>query len=218
MKITYKTDSNKCIDLFYDNVTYNLYPGETLDVNHEEQEDIMQIHTEKTVALNLFTAIFLLLKRIIVNILNVIIMNFSNEWLKESDPFILSAKYKADTQSVDLSYVPSRISTSPMFVERPQLLVNEKLIDSEVKLDADKLNNAFIKYCFDLFSLWLYGSLLITLIFVFSGKMSTLFILPILIIAAITIPLIVRIIKAYKEKIKLLEFLKHHEKTSDNRL
>ena len=215
MKITYKTDCNKCIDLFWDNVTYDLYPGDTLDLKHEGQDKIIQIRTKKTVSLSLCNIIFLLFKRVILNIINVIIMNFSDEWLEESDPFILSARYKANTQTVDLSYVPSRISTSPMFVEKPQLIVNEKLIDSEVNLDTDKLNKAFIKYCFDLASLWLYVISLITLIFVYSGKLSILFIFPLLIITAITIPLIIKIIKEYNKKARFLEYFNGQDFISD---
>lgn len=206
MKIVYYTERDKSIYIQLRSTTYTLCSGETLDVENDEQNDVMQIYTRKIAELNVWSTVILLLRRIIVNVFNVIIMNFSFEWFKGLDPFILSATYKVGCQKTILRYIPTRISKEPMLVKKPQIMINDKVIDAQIEFDSNSVKIVFVKYCFDLASLWVYCSMFITLIFVFSGKFSELIIVFVAILLGITIPLIFKIVKTYKEKQRLINF------------
>lgn len=206
MKIVYYTSQYKSISIKLNNSTYSLYSEETLDIEHDEQNNVMQINTEKTVEMNVWRTIMFFLTRLILNVFNVIFLNYSENWFDDLDPFVMSATYKIDCQTIMLKYIPARISKSPMFIQKPKLIINNKLIDAKFEFDVNSVKKGFVKCCFDIVSFWLYSSIPITLIFVYSGKFSSLIGLYVLILVVITLPVIFIIRRTYKEKQRLLKF------------
>ena len=212
MKIVYSTNQDKSIYLNLNNTAHTLYPGEILDTGDDEQSNIMQICTQKIAKLNVWSTIKLLIGRIILNVANIFIMNFPGEWFDDLDPFILSTTYKVECQTIILRYIPAQISQSPIFVRKPQLIINDKLVDAKIEPDINSVKVSFFKYIFDFVSLWIYCTLLTTLIFVYSGKFLSLIVVFILILFGITFPLIFKIIRTYNKKQRFLNFFAGSEK------
>lgn len=206
MKIVYNTNQNKIIHLQMSKTEYVLYPDEMVDVDCSEQETVLYISTKKTAKMNIGRMIGLLLRRIILNIINIIIMNYNSDWLADVDPFILSATYKSKYQTLFMRYIPAKISKNLINVEEPQLIINDELIKAKIEPDINAIKYGFIKWCFDLVSFWLYSILLLTFIFLYSGKFLIMFAIFVLLLAVITTPIILKIKKAYSEKQKLLNY------------
>lgn len=211
VKVVYLTNQEKSISVQFNNSTHTFSPGETFDMENSMKDNTLQIYTQKTNEMSIWSAVILFLKRIVLNVFNVIIMNFSGEWLDTLDPFTLSATYTTECKSMILKYIPAKISKFPITVEKPQLIIDDKPVDAKIELDINAVNVGFAKYCFELVSLWVYCSLLTTLIFVHSGKLAALITIFVLILAVITAPVIFKIIKVYNEKQELLDYLVYNK-------
>ena len=208
MKITYYSKSNKCVHISVNKKTYQVYPGDTIELDNIYKNSIMQIYTIETDNIKLYKLFILFLKRLFLNIFNVFLLNVHSEWYQYSDPFILSVKYQSIDENVTLKYFPAEISERSFCIRKPQLSINDRIADSDVLFDINSLNISFFKFVFDLFSLWLYSSLTVALVFIMSGKFKVLFLVFVTVMCCTTIPTIFKVIRSYRLKKQLIEELR----------
>lgn len=207
MKIIYNTEIQKNINIKVNDKVYELYPEETIDIENEHQNTV-HLYTSKTERLNIWHKALMFLKRLILCIFKIILMDVPANWFDGVDPAVISANYEVEDQLVDIRYIPSKISKTPILINQPELIVNGKAVDANVCFDINAVNVGFLKYCFDLISLGIYNTLLITIICICSHKRVMAVIGLVFILVIFILPLILKIKKAYKEKTAIISRIK----------
>lgn len=169
MKVAYYTDCDRMIHVKMQNIIYDLYPGEVIKVDDKVQNDIIYIFTERNIKKSFLSTAVLFLKKIIVNLFNIFIMNIPEKLFKRVEPYTISAVYKIKDQAINLKYISSELSESLEVIEKPKLIINGETVPLNIKPDINSIKEQFVNYCFDIITLLIYGVLPIFLIFVFSG-------------------------------------------------
>jgi hypothetical protein len=201
MTISYKTEQEKDLYVRKDETTYHLYPDDTVEIHGSGMLKAVQISTRKTKKLNLFSFVGLVLVRLIVNIFNVILMSFRENWIDGLDPFVSWAYIDMELSACVVEYIPSVFFRDGRCESLPKFLVNGSEVVTHSQYDKNAVDKHFVRYCCDLFCFWGYSAVTIILIFALSGKFFDLFFVPVVIIGCLTIPLLLKLFKARREKI-----------------
>ena len=207
MKIIYNTDIQKGINIKVNDKVYELYSGETIDIENEQQNTVY-LYTSKTERLNIWHKVLMFLKSLILCVFKIVLMDVPANWFDGVDPTVISANYEAEGQLVDIRYVPAKISKTPISIKQPELIVNDKAVDVNIVFDINTVNISFLKYCFDLISLGIYNTLLITTICIYSHKRVMAVIGLVIIFVILLLPIILKIKKVYKEKTAIISRIK----------
>lgn len=175
MKITFNSDRTSVDDILYikDNKTeYEISAGETIDFN----STVAVLYTKPYVKLTMLSKIFLFIKRFIINIFNIIIMNFPNKWYENAEPYVLEPLTinigQNSSNILEIKVISSKFDLTNKKIKKRQLYINNELISSEVVYDKEGINFPFLIYIYDIISLLIYSCLLISFVFLCSGKME----------------------------------------------
>lgn len=204
MKIIYNADIQKSINIKVNDKVYELYPEETIDIENEQQNTVY-LYSSKTERLNIWHKVLMFLKSLILCIFKIILMDVPANWFDGVDPAVISANYEVEGQSVDIRYVPSKILKTPILIKQPELIVNDKDVDVNIDFDINAVNTGFLKYCFDLISLGIYNTLLITIICICSHQRVMAVIGLVIIFVILLLPIILKIKKVYREKTAIIQ-------------
>lgn len=142
------------------------------------------------------------LKSLILCIFKIVLMDVPANWFDGVAPAVISANYDVEGKSVDIRYVPSKM---PILIKQPELIVNDKDVDVNIDFDINAVNTGFLKYCFDLISLGIYNTLLITIICICSHKRVMAVIGLVIIFVILLLPIILKIKKVYREKTAIIQ-------------
>ncbi len=200
IKFVYHTNSYKNIDLEINNTVHRLFPDDEIDT--EKSAGVIKIRTASVNKLSAVGFLVLFIERIILNIFNVFIMKTPDSF-ELSDPFDVWSEFEAESEKSVIKYLPSKISKDGVLLQEPQFLINGRVLNSVVSFNTNALNFHFIKFCFDVISLWIYSAVIISLIFVFSSKFLQLLPICVLLMCVITLPVINFIFKKNKLKKKV---------------
>ncbi len=207
MKIIYNADIQKSINIKVNDKVYELYPEETIDIENE-QHNTVYLYTSKTEGLNIWHKVLMFLKRLILCVFKIIFMDVPVNWFDGVDPTVIYANFEVEGQPVDIRYIPSKISKTLISIKQPKLIVNNKDVDVNIIFDINAVNKSFLEYCFDLISLGIYNTLLITIICICAHKRVMAVIGLVIIFVILLFPIMLKIKKAYKEKTAVISRIK----------
>ncbi len=149
----------------------------------------------------------MLAKRLVANIINIIIMNFPSKWFEGIDPFVFHGDISVGTSDMEIEYKPAVFNDDGLIREKPKLLVNGQEEEVELETDREHIKVGFIRYCFDLVSFWTYGALIIVIVFVLSGRLKKYIFVVLLYLLLTAFLFCKKIRKSYKEKQLMSESL-----------
>lgn len=205
MKILFNSDRTHIDEVMYikdGEIEYAISEGESIDIN----SPYVTSYTKAHVKLTLLSKILLFLKRFIINLFNIIIMNFPNKWYKDVEPYVFKPVTidlsKSPQNIIEIKVVCSKFDLTTRIIEKPKLFVNNELISSEVTFDKESINLSFLTYIYDMISLLFYACAPVSVIFLYSGKMEipVMIVIYSVIILIICIPILCKCVCAYKEK------------------
>lgn len=211
MVINFKGDLSIFDVGFYiesDGIEKMIIDGESININ-KSTSGIIKIYIKTNVGLSFRTKILLFIKRFVLNFFNILIMNFPINWYENIEPFIMEPIILRSGSDLEIQCIPSKVDDLLQKVEKRQILINNNAVPVDVKYSNDAIEKTFLIYAFDVISLMLYSFVLVSLLFVYSGKMSFPIItgIYIAIILSILILVIKKLLYVNKEKKKLKSFL-----------
>lgn len=211
MKLMFNCDTDGAPEQLYIDID-----GSEKAISVNESVDILAdrnitIYTKKKSKLKPLSMIALFLKRLVLNLFNIIIMNVPGKWYENLEPFVLSPLSIRVERDTMIKYVPTKIDCPSEKVEKRQLFVDNQIVHSETEFDEESVNVAFITYSFDVISLLLYACVPVSLVFIYSGAIDVpiVMFLYISIMLVIIVPLALKIANVNKEKKMLIKVLRN---------
>ncbi len=197
MKIKYNLDYGDNIYLNIDDVEYELYGGDEIDIKKNIKTEIF-LYTKEDIYLKFWRIISLFFVKLICGIFKLLIMDVPVNWTQSIDPFIIYAKYNLDSDNINIKYIPGRISKDILRFISPKLLINGEVIGLNMRLSMEKIKFGYLNFCLDLISIWIYSCIPIGIIFISSRLDVLKNIVFISIMLIISVPVVFKLLKEYK--------------------
>ncbi len=99
MKIKYNLDYGDNIYLNIDDVEYELYGGDEIDIKKNIKTEIF-LYTKEDIYLKFWGIISLFFVKLVCGIFKLLIMDVPVNWTQSIDPFIIYAKYNLDSDNI----------------------------------------------------------------------------------------------------------------------
>lgn len=205
--IKYTSNSHKKIWIFSDDIKKSLYPDECLE-NNEFFEKNMIVETEVSYHMPIVKWVGLFFRCFFSTMLKIIIMEFNTNWILNVDPFYIRTVEKIKINN-RINYSKSVFKKDGTLSQFPVLEIDEKEVTIDIFVDFLSIKREFLVCVFELCWLTLICEILISLIFIFSGKYNLLlFLIFIIISIIIIIPTILKIVKLHGQYVLILNKLK----------
>lgn len=145
MKIKYNLDYGDNIYLNIDDVEYELYGGDEIDIKKNIKTEIF-LYTKEDIYLKFWGIISLFFVKLVCGIFKLLIMDVPVNWTQSIDPFIIYAKYNLDSDNINIKYIPGRISKDILKFISPKLLINGEVIDLNMRLSMEKIKFGYLNF------------------------------------------------------------------------
>lgn len=204
MKIKYNLDYGDNIYLNIDDVEYELYGGDEIDIKKNIKTEIF-LYTKENIYLKFWRIISLFFVKLICGIFKLLIMDVPVNWTQSIDPFIIYAKYNLDSDNINIKYIPGRISKDILRFISPKLLINGEVVDLNMRLSMEKIKFGYLNFCLDLISIWIYSCIPIGIIFISSrlDVLKNIVFISIMLIISVTV--VFKLLKEYKNLKRIMD-------------
>jgi len=203
LKIYLKSNSLTELNIQYQNKIQILSSEECTDIDLTQNETL-NFYTVKASKISVIKIAVLFFQRFLLFIFNAIIMAYGDDWMNDLDPCILYAVYTVKDQELKVKYIPSRVCKSPISIRKPQLIINNVVIETNTEIDFRRIDNFFIKRYIDIISGWIYCFTIITLPIILSDRFKEIIAVYVILIVCIGSMFVWVMFKTYKTKKVLL--------------
>lgn len=217
MKISVAANSERCTKDFFvrgngrEVSVTDEKPVETDEFSDGERLDIYTKPSEKC---SFPKAVGLFFARLAVNLFNIFILNYSPKWTEDSDLFSVRGSFTA-SENVEIRYSPAAVSKKSFAVSPPKMTASDRPVELSFSLDKNAVNRRFMRFCFDMFSFWLYACAVLAVIWFFSGNAAYWARVFVPVLAVVTVPAVVKALLENGVRKKLLNRFSAGKKPRD---
>ncbi len=207
MIIFYKTIGNRPITITIDKNKYEMYPEEKISCEEDKNIALACVEIRKQSKFHITSYLVLMAKRLVINVFNMIIMNYPGKWLAEIEPLVFRVDVPLEPCDMEIEYSPVCFHNDGLIRKKPALFINGQKANPDYEVDHEYITVSFWKYCFDLISFWTYAALIVTIVFVLSGIFERYLFVNIIYLLLTAVLVYKKIIKTYIEKQRLCDLL-----------